>query len=192
MEIKVLIEGYARELKTGWRASCTTTLIKTGKNIILFDPGCNRKRLLAALKKEKVKPSEVNFVVLSHGHLDHSLLTGMFENARVISFESLLYDQDLMLEFEANILDKGIEIIKTPGHCSEHISLLVNTAKGKVAVAGDVFWWTEGAKQTVEVNKIDDSHPVELNMKELIKSRKKLLKLADYIIPGHGKMFMVK
>jgi glyoxylase-like metal-dependent hydrolase (beta-lactamase superfamily II) len=44
----------------------------------------------------------------------------------------------------------------------------------------------------VEINKIDDSHPVELNMKELIKSRKKLLKLADYIIPGHGKMFMVK
>ena len=192
-EIKVLIEGYAKELKNGWRCSSTTTLIKTNEGkLIIFDPGCNRPKLLEALAKEKIKTSDINFVILSHGHMDHAMLTGMFENAKVVSFESLLYDNDLMLEFEKDFLGKEIEIIKTPGHASEHISAIVNTEKGKVVISGDIFWWTMNEKQEVDINKEDDSHPTELNMPALIKSREKLLKIADYIIPGHGKMFEVK
>ena len=191
-EVKVLIKGYAKELKDGWLASSTSTLIKSENNLIVFDPGCNRENLLEALKIEKLKPEDINFVVLSHGHMDHSLLTGMFKNAKVISFESLLYDKDLMLEFKEDILGKNTKIIKTPGHCTEHISLIVNTDKGKYAVAGDVFWWLDGDEQIVNIDKEDDSHPAELNMKELKKSREKLLNSVDYIIPGHGNMFKVK
>jgi glyoxylase-like metal-dependent hydrolase (beta-lactamase superfamily II) len=191
-EVKVLIKGYAKELMTGWAASATTTLIKSsGKNII-FDPGCNRKRLIESLNREKLKPKDINFVVLSHGHMDHSLLTGMFENAKVISFESLLYDSDLMLEFKEGVLGKDVQIIKTPGHSAEHISLLVKTKKGKYCISGDVFWWTDDENQLVDINKDDQSHPAELNMNELIKSRKTILEMADYIIPGHGEMFKVK
>lgn len=191
-EVKVLVEGYAKELKNGWRCSSTTVLIKSDGKLIIFDPGCNRKRLLKALVKERIKPKDINFVVLSHGHLDHSLLTGMFENAKVISFENLLYEGDLMLEFDKKILGKDIEIIKTPGHCSEHLSLLINTKLGKIAISGDVFWWTDEEKQEPSINKEDLSHPSELNMPNLVDSRKKILSLADYIIPGHGKMFKVK
>lgn len=191
-EVKILVEGYAKELKNRWLASSTSTLIKSDGNLIVFDPGCNREKIIEALNKEKLKTEDINFVVLSHGHIDHSLLAGMFKNAKVISFESLLYDKDLMTELKENILGKDTEIIKTPGHCAEHISLLVNTNKGKYAITGDVFWWVDGAEQIVDINKQDDSHPVELNMKELIKSRKKLLETADYIIPGHGEMFKVK
>jgi len=191
-EVKVLIKGYAKELKNGWACSATTTLIKSnGKNII-FDPGCNRKRLLEELNKEGLKPKDINFIVLSHGHLDHSLLTGMFENAKVLSFESLMYDNDLMLEFKEDVLGKDIQVIKTPGHASEHLSLIVKTKEGKYCISGDVFWWTDDEKQIVDINKDDQSHPTELNMGELIKSRKMLLEKADYIIPGHGDMFKVK
>lgn len=191
-EVKVLIEGYAKELKDGWKCSSTTSLIKSNGKLIIFDPGCNRERLFEALTKENVRPSDINFVMLSHGHMDHSLLTGMFENAKVISFESLLYNDDLMLEFEDDILGEDTEIIKTPGHCSEHLSLLINTSKGKIIISGDVFWWPDGEKQEVDINRADDSHPTELNMKNLINSRKLVLEKADYIIPGHGVMFKVK
>jgi glyoxylase-like metal-dependent hydrolase (beta-lactamase superfamily II) len=191
-EVKILIEGYAKELKKGWRASATSTLIKSnGKNII-FDPGCNRKMLLSELKKEKLEPKDMDFIVLSHGHLDHSLLTGMFENAKVISFESLLYDNDLMLEFKEDVLGKDVKIIKTPGHAAEHLSLLVKTKEGNYCISGDVFWWTDDEKQIVDIHKEDSSHPSELNMDELESSRRKLLEQSDYIIPGHGKMFKVK
>ena len=62
----------------------------------------------------------------------------------------------------------------------------------KVVLAGDVFWWADGEEQLVDINKEDDAHPAELDMKALIKSRRVLLEKADYIIPGHGKMFKVE
>lgn len=192
-EIKILIKGYAKELKNGWIASSTCCLIKSGNKTIITDPGCNRKKLLKALKKEKLKTKDVDYVFLSHCHIDHILLASLFEKAKFITFDTnLLYDQDLMLDFDKHILGSDIEILETPGHVLEHLSLLVNTSKGKVALAGDCLWWVKGEKQIVDVNKKDNSHPKDLNMKKLIASRKKLLKIADYVIPGHGKMFKVE
>lgn len=192
-ELKILIEGYAEELKKGWKASSTCCYIKSGNKKIITDPGCNRKKLLNALKKEKLKTTDIDYVFLSHCHIDHILLASLFEKATFVTFDTnLLYNNDLMLEFDKNILGKDIEILETPGHVSEHLSLLVSTPKGKIALAGDCLWWAKEEEQIVDVNKKDDSHPKDLNMKKLIESRKKLLKIADYIIPGHGKMFKTK
>jgi len=191
-EVKVLVKGYAKELKNGWLACSTSTLIKSNNKLILTDPGCNRKKLLEALNKEGLRTGDINFVFLTHGHIDHSLLAGIFENAKFITFEGLMYDKDLQLELKDNILGPDIEIIETPGHCIEHISLIVKTKKGKYALSGDVFWWVEGEKQIIDINKEDSAHPAEVNMAKLKESRKKILKLADYIIPGHGDIYKVK
>ena len=45
-QVKILIQGYAKEIENGWKASSTVTLIKSGDKNIIVDPGCNRKRLL--------------------------------------------------------------------------------------------------------------------------------------------------
>ena len=103
-----------------------------------------------------------------------------------------MYDKDIMLEFDKHTLGKDIEIIETPGHVLEHLSLLVNTPTGKVAIAGDVIWWVEGEEQVFDINQEDHSQAKGMNMEKLIESRKKLIENADYIIPGHGKMFKVK
>jgi glyoxylase-like metal-dependent hydrolase (beta-lactamase superfamily II) len=63
-----------------------------------------------------------------------------------------------MLDFENDVLGENIEILETPGHTLEHLSLLVNTPKGKVVIAGDVFWWTDNEEQIVDIYKEDDSH----------------------------------
>lgn len=191
-EVKVLIKGYAKELERGWLACSTATLIKSNGKLIISDPGCNREKLLEALDKEGLKPENINFVFLTHGHVDHSLLAGIFKNAKFVTFENLMYDKDLQLEFKDNILGQDTKIIKTPGHSAEHLSLVVNTEKGKYVISGDVFWWIDGEEQVVNINKEDTAHPAELNMKELRKSRKKILEIADYIIPGHGDIFKVK
>src|SRR4030043_1177750 len=127
---KVLVEGYAKELDNGWRASSTVCLITTkeGKKIIT-DPGCSRKALLRALKKEGLITNDIDNVFLTHGHVDHSLLASIFEKAKIITFENLMYDKDLQLEFEVDVLGSDTEIINTPGHSPEHISLLVDTKK---------------------------------------------------------------
>lgn len=189
-EIKILIEGYAKKLEKGWIASSTTCLITSKDKRIITDPGCNRERLLKALKKEGLTTDDFDFVFLSHCHPDHILLAGIFEKAKFITYDTnLVYNKDLMLKFDKHTLGEDIEIIETPGHVLEHLSLLVNTLKGRVAIAGDVIWWIEGEKQVFDINQKDHSQAKGMNMKELVKSRKKLLDNADYIVPGHGRMF---
>lgn len=189
-KVKVLIQGYAKKLEKGFVASSTCCLITTGDKKIITDPGCNRKKLLEALKKENITTDDIDYVFLSHCHPDHILLAGVFEKAKYVTFDAnLIYNKDLMLEFDKNILGDDIQIIETPGHVLEHLSLLVNTSKGKVAIAGDVIWWLDDEEQILDVNQTDHSQAKGMNMKDLVESRKKLLKVADWIIPGHGKMF---
>ena len=190
--IKVLIEGYAKQKENGFVASSTTCLITSGDKKVITDPGCNRERLLAALKAEGLNTDDIDFVFLSHCHVDHILLAGIFEKAKMVTFDSnLMYDNDLLTEFDKYVLGEDIEIIETPGHVPEHLSLLVNTENGKVAVASDVIWWLDDEKQVFDINQKDHMNAVGMNMEDLIESRKKLLEAADYIIPGHGKMFKV-
>src|SRR3989338_3991480 len=192
--IKVLIEGYAEKRGQACVASSTVCLIMTeaGKKIIT-DPGCHRQKLLDALRKENITPDDIDYVFLSHCHPDHVMLVGVFVKAKQVTFDAgLMYDNDRLLPFDKHEMGQDTEIIETPGHVPEHISLLVNTAEGKVAIAGDVIWWLDSEEQVLDVRQKDHSQAKGMDMEVLIKSRKKLLAMADYIIPGHGKMFQVK
>ena len=190
-EIKILIEGYAKKIENGWKASSSVVLVKNNKKNILIDTGCNRKRLINSFKKEKLEIEDIDFVILTHNHLDHILLAGIFKNAKVLTTEEL-YKNDNQTEHNDLVSGTDLRIIQTPGHCSEHCSVVVLIKKETYIIAGDVFWWVEGEKQSIDINKIDDAHSDEVNMKKLIESREKILKIADHIIPGHGKMFKVK
>lgn len=189
-KVKILIEGYAKPLKNGWLANSSVVLVKSnGKNIIV-DPGFDRGKLLNVLEKEKLKTSDIDFVFLTHGHIDHSVLAGIFKNAKMVD-ELYVYQKDFITKHNGVIPDTNLKVIRTPGHMEEHCSLIIETKQGVCAVAGDVFWWLESEKQEIDINK-PDNDPEHMNIQKLIASRKKLLKLADYIIPGHGKMFKVE
>lgn len=190
--IKVLVKGYARQTEEGWRASSTCCYIESAGWKIITDPGCNRTALLEALARENLTTKSIDFVFLSHGHPDHTLLAGIFENARYITWDAhLLYSGDTMKVFDKNILGPHIEIIETPGHVPEHLSLMITTKKEKTAIAGDVFWWTDDEPQDTGIEKPDPYHPSEMNHGQLIDSRKRLLRYANVIIPGHGNVFRV-
>lgn len=189
-EIKILIEGYAKQIEGGWLASSTVVLVRTNNTNIIVDPGCNREKLMTSLGEEKLKVGDIDFVLLTHNHLDHTLLTGIFPNAEVLTCEEI-YKNDNQIAHGNIIPGTDLAIIQTPGHCNEHCSLAVPTEKGIYVASGDVFWWTVGEKQTMDIEKVDDAHPQEVDMKKLIESRKKILKIADHIIPGHGKIFKI-
>ena len=189
--LKVLIEGYAREVDDGWVASSTATLIHSNGKMIIVDPGCNRPKLLQALGREGLSPGDIDFVILTHNHTDHTMLTGIFDNAKVLNTYEI-YDGDHQVEHHNKVPGTELEIIPTPGHSIEHISIKVPTAEGTYIVGGDVFWWVDGEEQAIDIDREDQAHPEEANMKDLKASRKKLLKDADFIIPGHGKIVKVK
>ena len=189
--IKILIEGYAKKVNNDEYASSSVTLIRDNNLNILVDTGMNRKLLIDALKKEKLSPADINYVVLTHPHLDHCLLAGIFENAQIMDDGSIYSFDGKILKHQNKIPDTDIEIISTPGHDQSHCIVLVNTNEyGKVAISSDLFWWPDDQEQKTDKESLlnlDD--PYSQNREELQKSREKILKIADYIIPGHGKPF---
>lgn len=191
-EVKILIEGYAKKGKESWLASSTVTLVKvSGKNIIT-DPGCNRNKLILALRKEGLKTNDIDFVLLTHNHTDHILLAGIFENAKVLNNEEI-YINDKQVEHHNKIPETDLEIIQTPGHNNDHCSLIIRTGEGVYVVAGDVFWWIDGEEQkTDKESLLKHKDPLARDRTALTNSRKKILQIADYVIPGHGKMFKVE
>lgn len=180
---KIIKPGYFKWIgRNRCKASCNVTLIRDGKKNILVDTGApgEDKKLIAVLKKEKLKPKNIDMVIITHPHADHIGNNFLFPQALFV---------DSMGEFKGNNfkfllaeaerkLTENVRITKTPGHALEDISIIVKTEKGIVAVIGDVFW-KAGDNKLIQVE----------SPKKLKQSRKKILKIADWLIPGHGKMF---
>lgn len=69
--------------------------------------------------------------------------------------------------------------LKTPGHDSTSLTLFIKTDDGVVAVCGDVFW----RENYPEVD------PYALDFKKLEHSRKLILEISHWIVPGHGPIY---
>ena len=177
-EVKILIQGYVSGEAEG--TSCSTiTLVKDKDLNIIVDPGTAKSQELIKekLKEEGLTVEDIDIVFLTHSHIDHFRNIGMFPNAKSLDYWGY-WEGDLQKKSDGKITD-DIFFIKTPGHSKDSITLLVKTEKGLIAICGDVFWKKDFPKKD----------PFAQDLIELEKSRKKLLEIADYIIPGHGLMF---
>lgn len=187
-KIEILVQGYVRKEGEAEHASSSAVLIHEKDINIIVDPGFAKEQLAAGLQKVGLKPEDIHYVFLTHYHPDHAFGAAWFPKAKIIDDE-LIYDGDKMTSHDGFIPDTELAIMRTPGHAHEHCSLAVQTDNGMVVIAGDVFWWSDGEEQKLEVSAAD---PYAKDQKELERSREKILKLADYIIPGHGKIIKVK
>lgn len=128
--IKILVQGYAKEKKGVEFASSTATLIQEKNINIVVDPGMDRESLLKGLKREKLSPEKIHYVILTHYHLDHTLLTAIFQKAQVWD-DSNVYSWDGKIgEHKGKIPGADVKLIRTPGHDPFHCSVLVNTEEG--------------------------------------------------------------
>lgn len=188
--VKVLVEGYAHANEDGtYTASPTCTLVESNGKKFLVDPGTNSEKLTEALKRENIEEKDLSFIYLSHYHPDHWLNTRLFPNLDI-------YDGEICWIGEQETFHQGklpgvdVEIIKTPGHATENTSLIIKTDDGVICVGSDVFWWEDGKQKSDRMDDLLNLEDPFANDKEaLLISRKLVLEKADFIIPGHGKMF---
>ncbi|NTW30147.1 MAG: MBL fold metallo-hydrolase [Candidatus Moranbacteria bacterium] len=161
---------------------------------MLVDTGSNRTLLLEALRKEGLRPSDIGIVVLTHTHLDHCMLVGIFENAVIFDGDSVYSFDGRISGHDGKVPGTDMEIVPTPGHDQFHCTVLVNTAEyGRVAISADVFWWADSEEQrTDETSLLEREDPYVKDADALLASRKMILERADYVVPGHGKPFFVK
>jgi len=186
VKVKVLRTGQFEffEGGGGCRARCTISLVMDGDKNILVDPGgvCEGQEVAELLVAEGLTPGDVNYVVLTHYHPDHSGNMGLFQHATFVDgVESFRGELFTFYSGELPLTDK-VKVILTPGHSSnEDCSVIVRGEAGVVAIVGDLFW----------SNQYDDP-PFIFDTHSLRRSREEIIRTADFIIPGHGNMFKVK
>lgn len=186
-EVKILVQGYtstdSSAAEGGDEKTCATITLVRDKNIVMVcDPGVldSQQILIDALAKEGLTINDVNYVFITHSHIDHYRNIGMFPNAKTLEYCGI-WTGERVEDWKENFTE-DIKIIKTPGHNYDGLTLLVKTKEGIVAICGDVFW-----KENYPENDPYASDPEKLK-----ESRQKVLQLADFIIPGHGGMYKVK
>ncbi|MFH0890001.1 MAG: MBL fold metallo-hydrolase [Candidatus Aenigmatarchaeota archaeon] len=190
-EIKVLVKGYARKEGSVTIASPSTVLIIDNGLKIIADPGANKTSLLESLADAKLKPEDIDMIFLTHYHLDHILNLKLFPEKMVLDNDTI-YKGDEEFPFSEKIPDTDITVMQTPGHAHEHASLLVETIEGKIVIAGDLWWWYDNEEQKTDYDSlINRKDPYVKDEAALLESRKKVLEIADFVIPGHGIMFKV-
>jgi len=186
--VKLLVQGYARKRGKNYQATPNTTLVVDSGKRIIVDPGCNPQKLLAGLANAGLKPKDIDFVFLTHYHVDHVLNVRLFPDAPVLDKDKV-YKGDLEYFYKDKIPGTQVEVVPTPGHAKEHACLLVNTAEGVIAVAGDLWWWEDGKQKTDAKSLLSLKDPSVTDYAVMLKSRRKILQRADWVIPGHGKAF---
>lgn len=146
--ITILYDNYifAKELKTDWGFSCLLTGME---KTILFDTGAKGELLLENMEKLKVNPEDVDVVVISHDHGDHTggLLAFLRKNSNVSVYLPPSCKEPFVRKVKATgarviIEDGPVEICKgvyLTGPMGERIieqSMIVETAEGTVVVTG--------------------------------------------------------
>ena len=138
-----------------------------------------RALIVEALNKAGVAPEDVTHVFISHHHPDHTVNIALFPNAEVVDFWAR-YKGDLWQDHgDAYDIAPGITVLRTPGHTEEDASLMVKTEAGTYVLTH--LWWLE--------DMTPETDPLAWSQAHLDASRRQVLALADWVIPGHGKMF---
>jgi len=183
-ELKILQEGYFCWEGEVLKADSTIVLIKSDKKIIVDTGGAaSAAKLLKVLSAEGIKPEDIDLVINTHNHPDHVWNNYLFKNALV--FEAGVYcNQDGTFSIVKDLkVAEGVELVHIPGHTSEDHAVLVKTDAGVYAIVGDLIMSEEALKKGDASFSVDPEKQKE--------SQKKILERADFIVPGHGKVFKV-
>lgn len=164
----------------------SVVLIQTEKHNILVDTGTPnfKEKVLENLAKEGLQAKDINYLILTHGHLDHTFNAHLFPKALIYTQVAFWHWQDA----NCHIFPQGVAedvvprttLIHTPGHTQDSLSVFVEDSAGKKWVmAGDA----------VNIHYLDNGSLRKRVGEEGVASIQKMLDLnPDYIIPGHGKI----
>ena len=128
MKITILYNNEAnQDFKSGWGFSC---LIEK-KEKLLFDTGDSGSKLMYNMRRLKIEPEDIDKVVLSHNHWDHT--GGLKEFVKVNNKAEVFYPEFFSKPEE---LCPGIYSTGALGTFIKEQSLVINTEKGNIVVTG--------------------------------------------------------
>lgn len=189
IQLDVLCIGYLVRDDDGnlLEAHSTSTLIRTGDRNIVVDTSTDYMwpAVKTSFRQIGIFPEDVDTVVLTHTHPDHTGNLKRYRKAKVIVHSggaevpgAQVVDSD---DYE---ICPGVRLVHMPGHCPEECAVFVD-ADRRYACAGDAIPLQDNVRE---------GKPPGINTDpELAKrSIEAIERYADVIIPGHGAPFMTR
>src|SRR4051812_15722548 len=159
----------------------TVSLVRDGDRVIVVDPGMvpSRDAITGPMRALGVEPDDVTDVVISHHHPDHTVNVALFGEVPVHDFQAV-YTRDQWEKRPADgvALTPSVRLLATPGHTPQDLTVLVGTPDGVAALTH--LWWIATGPE-------DD--PYAPDAAQLGAQRRRVLDLADLVVPGHGAPF---
>ena len=164
----------------------SVTLLEHDEQHILVDTGGRGMfhPLKIALKEHALDPSDITMIILTHLHLDHAYNVSRFPNARLFAWMHEWRDGETMRikNIDGFRLLDTITLLQTPGHAEEHLSVVVEGDDNSTTViAGDA---------------VNEEYLLTCLIQSFVydealyrKSADRILRVADTVIPGHGRIF---
>jgi glyoxylase-like metal-dependent hydrolase (beta-lactamase superfamily II) len=172
-------------------ATSTVTLISSDKHNIIVDTSITGEgeKILQGLSAHGLSQDDIDLVINTHLHGDHMGNNGLFRKAKFLAHEKELparIKNVIVIEGDYQ-LSENIKIIETPGHTYGSVSVVVKVSeKSKIyVVAGDALPIKDNYLKWVPPG-------INFNPKIALASMRKIVDLADFIIPGHDDMFEIK
>nr|XP_054770638.1 metallo-beta-lactamase domain-containing protein 1-like [Lytechinus pictus]XP_054770639.1 metallo-beta-lactamase domain-containing protein 1-like [Lytechinus pictus] len=198
LKITVLKEGYCKPTKNNedgepcFHADGSITLVETEAHKVLVDTGgpWDKPYLIDAFKELGLGLEEVDYVIGTHGHSDHIGNLNLFPGAtHIVGWDVCkrdLYTSHSFSDGKPYLINSELVVMPTPGHTHHDVSLVVHDGEKKIVIAGDLF---------ESENDIDDPslwRDCSEDPKTQEINRRKIIDMADIIVPGHGPAFQVK
>jgi len=190
IQLDILCIGFLERDEEGElkAAHSTSILIRAdGRNIVV---DTSTEYMWPAIKTSfrqiGIFPNEVDTVILTHTHSDHTGNLKRYPKAKVLVHKggkSEIKDAVVIDEEEYEVCP-GVRMVHTPGHCTEETSVFVDADRHYVC-AGDAV--------PLEGNLREDKAPtLNTDRRLALESIDRIRRYADVVIPGHGAPFVVR
>ncbi|HID47654.1 MAG TPA: MBL fold metallo-hydrolase [Methanococcaceae archaeon] len=168
--LRLIYEG--KLLRRGMKileAASSVTFIETGSHRIVVDTSSQdkRDRILKGLERLGLSPRDIDVVINTHSHWDHLGNNDLFKDAEIINYENY-----------RSLKDREIEILETPGHTWDSISVI----HGNYIVVGDAVPLRDNVVKEVAPG-------VNVNRELALKTLKMIKSLEKHIVTGHDGIF---
>jgi N-acyl homoserine lactone hydrolase len=184
IKIDVLVIGkLRREEGVILEAHSTSTLITVDDTKIVVDTSTKEMRelLLHSLDGLGTSPEDIDIVVNTHLHGDHTSNNELFRNARFLAHADECPGEGYeIVQGEMDILP-GVRLIHTPGHSRGSMSVVVE-ADRRYVITGDAMPLEDNYRKWVPPGLHYDAGLA-------LSSMRRIVDLADVIVPGHDAPF---
>jgi N-acyl homoserine lactone hydrolase len=154
-------------------ARSSVTLVISGSRTIIIDSGFKGEAelLIDALASRGLEPSDIEMIVNTHAHPDHTGNNFLFDNA------------DFLNPHEGEAIAPHVTVMETPGHSLDSISVLVDAEK-IVVIAGDALPTLSNFLKNVPP-------ALHIDRDLSISSMHRIINSAEIVIPGHDHPFSI-